>query len=166
MKIDVIDNFLDADEFLKIKTTLLGVDFPWFYQEDFEYESKRLCDEINNHCFTHMFYKDHIPQSQYINILSGVIEKINPKSLVRIKSNLSIKTSAVQKFGFHVDYPDYDCNTSILYVNTNDGKTVFENGEEIESVENRLVTFNSNILHSGTTCTNKKHRCLINFNYF
>ena len=37
--------------------------------------------------------------------------------------------------------------TSILYINTNDGYTKFEDGTIVESVENRLVTFDSRMKH-------------------
>ena len=56
--------------------------------------------------------------------------------------------------------------TSILYLNTNDGYTQFENGTKIESIENRLITFPLSYRHTGTTCTNQPFRAVINFNYF
>jgi len=55
--------------------------------------------------------------------------------------------------------------TSIFYVNTNNGCTVFEDGTEVKSVGNRLVTFPGNTLHTGRNCTDEKCRVLINFNY-
>ena len=63
-------------------------------------------------------------------------------------------------------YKFKDYKVSIFYVNSNDGYTEFEDGTRIESVENRLVTFPANMLHTGTTCTNKPFRIVINFNYF
>ena len=56
--------------------------------------------------------------------------------------------------------------TSIYYVNTNNGYTKFETGEIVESVENRMVTFPSNIRHTGSSCSDEKIRVVINFNYF
>ena len=56
--------------------------------------------------------------------------------------------------------------TSILYVNTNNGYTKFEDGTIVESVANRLVSFPSNMKHTGTSCTDEKTRVVINFNYF
>ena len=52
--------------------------------------------------------------------------------------------------------------------NSNKGQNVvkFENGEKIESVENRLVIFDSTIKHTGTTSTDTKFRSVINFNYY
>ena len=56
--------------------------------------------------------------------------------------------------------------TSIYYVNSNDGYTEFKDGTIIESVENRLVIFPSDMRHTGTTCTNAKNRIVVNINYF
>ena len=53
--------------------------------------------------------------------------------------------------GFHHDVDN--CITAIYYVNTNNGKTVFENGMEVDSVGNRLFVFDSNEEHTGTTST-------------
>ena len=42
----------------------------------------------------------------------------------------------------------------------------FENGKKVESVENRLVTFDTPLRHTGTNCTNQKYRLTLNFNYY
>ena len=55
--------------------------------------------------------------------------------------------------------------TSILYMNTNNGWTEIQGGGKIDCVENRAVTFNSNLMHSGYTCTDQKRKIVINFNY-
>ena len=49
-------------------------------------------------------------------------------------------------------------------MNTNDGYTEFENGHRVESVANRVVIFDSNIKHTGVSCTDEKRRVVINFN--
>ena len=56
--------------------------------------------------------------------------------------------------------------TSIFYVNTNNGYTKFEDGTKVESVANRMVTFPTNMKHTGTSCTDEKMRIVINFTYF
>jgi len=56
--------------------------------------------------------------------------------------------------------------TAILYMNTNNGYTKFEDGTKVESVANRMITFPANMKHSGTSCTDEKTRVVINFNYF
>ena len=51
-------------------------------------------------------------------------------------------------------------------MNTCDGYTSFENGGIVESVENRIVIFDSNKRHTGTSLTNDSRRIVININYF
>ena len=55
---------------------------------------------------------------------------------------------------------------AILYLNTNDGYTCFEDGNKIKSIENRFVAFDSSLKHSGTTCTDEPRRIVLNINYF
>ena len=80
----------------------------------------------------------------------------------------------------HVDYPNM--KTAAFYINTNNGYTKFRrewgdwavvNGYPedpdheriVESRSNRMVIFDSNLEHSGYTCTDEKVRVLVNFNY-
>ena len=96
-------------------------------------------------------------------------QKINPRGLLKVKTNLLMRTNEIIKHGFHCDYPAdiyAGLTTSIFYINSNDGYTEFEDGTKIESVGNRLVTFPYHMKHRGTTCTNKPFRIVINFNYF
>ena len=53
----------------------------------------------------------------------------------------------------------------ILYINTNNGYTLLETGDKIESVENRLLLFPCHIMHTGITQTDTKIRVVINFNF-
>ena len=39
-------------------------------------------------------------------------------------------------------------------------------GTKVESIANRMITFPSNMKHTGTSCTDEKIRVVINFNYF
>ena len=55
--------------------------------------------------------------------------------------------------------------TSTYYINTNNGWTEFEDGGKVESVANRMLVFDSNLVHGGVSCTDEKTRILINFNY-
>ena len=64
----------------------------------------------------------------------------------------------------HVDL-EYEHKGAIFYINTNNGVTVLEDGTEIESIENRLLLFDSSKKHNSTSCTDAKVRVNINFNY-
>ena len=50
-------------------------------------------------------------------------------------------------------------------MNTNDGYTFFKNGKKIESVANRLIVFNNDMWHGGTSCTDAHERIVINLNF-
>ncbi len=107
------------------------------------------------------------PQNKFLFPI--FFSKINPRGLLRVKTNLLMRTSEIIKHGFHCDYPEdtYDgTKTSIFYINSNDGYTEFKDGTKIESIANRLITFPHHMKHRGTTCTNKPFRLVINFNYF
>jgi hypothetical protein len=55
---------------------------------------------------------------------------------------------------------------TVFSLNTCDGFTSLEDGTKIESIENRLLLFDSNKPHASSTCTNAKARFNMNFNYF
>ena len=160
------DNFLPTTPFKELQKNIMGVSFPWYMGEvvnPFDYE--RACDQIDNVQLVHMFYENDIPLSQSINLLDLAIERLDYKSLLRIKANCTLRTPTIIKHGLHRDFP-FPCNTAILYINTNDGYTEFEDGTVVESVENRLVVFPTTMKHTGTTCTDQSKRMVINFNYF
>ena len=52
---------------------------------------------------------------------------------------------------------------SFITLNLGIGKV--EDGTKIESVENRVVIFDSQIRHAGVPCTDEKRRVVINFNF-
>jgi hypothetical protein len=124
-------------------------------------------DFLENYQFTHTFYKDYTPVSGYMNVIAPLVLKINPLGLMRIKANLGPIRKDKVRFTYHTDFNGFETGTktAIYYVNTNNGTTVFKDGTEIQSVANRLLIFDQNIPHTGTTCSDEKFRCLINLNY-
>jgi hypothetical protein len=159
----VIDNFLDEPTLWFLQDALLGDEFPWFLNKYVAQPTET--DDLNDYQFTHTFFRNN-KQSATYDVVKPIIDKIKPDALVRCKANLNPNTTTVKEHGFHKDVA-FDCNTAVFYVNDNNGYTVFsDSGEKIESVANRLVIFPSQTLHSGSSCTNQKVRCVINFNFF
>tara|TARA_B100001996_G_C18622457_1_gene578298 strand:- start:662 stop:1180 length:519 start_codon:yes stop_codon:yes gene_type:complete len=170
--IKVFDNFLSEDDFLKIKSQIISFSFPWHVTsviEDGANDDKLSCDEDHNMQLVHIFYSDLCPQSDLISFLYPLIEVIKPKSLISIKANFNFKTTNIIEHGFHNDWSfskETKHKTGIYYLNTNNGYTKFLDGDIIDTIENRFVEFDSDMDHTGTTCTNSKSRVVINFNYF
>jgi len=162
---EVIDNFLEIDDFNRIKDTLMNQYFPWYFN-NYVVNGKEQ-EKISEYQFIHNFYNNHIPTSSYFEILNPIISKINPVGLLRVKANLNPRAENHLEHGYHVDYNNSLLNqrTAVFYLNTNNGYTLFEDGTKVESVENRFVSFKTSMMHTGSTCTDQNRRVLINFNY-
>jgi len=162
--ISIVDNFLDQLDFKKIQQMFFSRKFPWYYCQGVNYTFDQ------NHQFVHPFSHNGKSLSEFDYELSPIYKKLNYFILVRCKSNLLVKTKTKIEHGFHIDMADledyHNPKTAIFYINTNNGYTKFENGDIVESVENRMVIFDSRINHTGSTCTDKNARVVVNFNFF
>ena len=158
----IIDNFLDKKDFKDIQDLLLSTNINWFYVNDKSIKGD------NQFQFVHTFYENHNPVSHLYNNLLPILNKLNVYAIRRIKANLTTKTNKLIKYKLHTDFPDNlkEMKTAIFYINTNNGKTFFENNKQIDSIENRMIIFSSNIKHTGTSNTDKNRRIVINFNYY
>ena len=169
--IKVYDNLLDKEKFYYIKSNIMGDRFSWnmgtVRKPGDTWNDESLHNPLDNIHFFKWMYLDHQPIGREIQIVDSILNHpvLELTSLVRVKANLTMRTSKVVEHGWHVD-GFFRCNAAIYYVNSNDGYTKFKDGTKVESVENRLVTFNAQDQHTGTTCTNQKVRCVLNFNYF
>lgn len=162
----VIDNFLPKDSLLSIQEKMFSEDFPWYLGKIVPTELL-LCDTKENFQLWHGFYDGFMPISDHcLPLMNHFIEIIQPKALIKIKANLTLKTSTIIEHGYHVDLPHSNgFKTAVFYLNTNNGYTKFIDGSIVNSIENRFVEFDGNISHTGTTCTDSTFRAVINFNY-
>jgi hypothetical protein len=165
--IKIIDNFLSKNEFVHLKKQMFSSDFPWYYNSfivDKDLESKE-----KGFQFTHSFFTIQNGKSDLFELTFPIFQKLNPKEIFRVKSNLGPRTKNNEEGGWHIDFTDIDCKTAVFYINNNNGYTLIkdENGkiQKVESVENRLVEFDSKLFHTGVSQTDTKVRCLINLNY-
>ena len=168
MKIE--DNFLEQKEFDKLQVLMMGDNFAWYYKPTIDHQDD--VNDVNKFQFVHMFYYNFAPCSPFCEKLDPIFKIINPVSLWRIKANLLTRTPNIMEHEFHIDMSAMSVEkqkqwtTSIFYVNTNNGYTEFEDGTKVESVANRMITFPAYMKHAGTSCSDKKTRVVINFNYF
>ena len=130
-----------------------------------QFEILGLSQKVGYGLKSHTFYDDFKPQSALISILNPILKILKPKSIMRIKANLFPNLGTHIKNEWHIDRP-YDHKGALFYINTNNGFTELEDGSKIESIENRLLLFDSSKKHRSTHCTDKKSRVNINFNYF
>lgn len=155
-----IDNFLSEEDFIPLKDTLNSFNFPWYFNDEICYEGDGLCQ------FTHTFFEESTrsPHSDFYPLVECFLDKLEVKELLRIKANLNVKTHIPIQTGYHIDHPDL--TTAVFYLDTNNGGTELNKTTFVESVANRIVIFDSNIQHTGVTCTDQKKRIVLNFNYW
>ena len=184
--IKIEDNYLKQKDFDDIQELFLGNSFFWFFKYRFYDTGSDYPPELNPNtgplamdndkldCFSfvHTFYEDIVPQSPFFDKLHSILELLRPESIKKIRANLITRLPNIVENPFHSDLgkmseeKQKQWMTSIFYVNTNDGYTVFEDGTKVESVANRMISFPANLKHTGTTCTDQQTRIVINFNYY
>jgi AraC-like DNA-binding protein len=131
-------------------------------------ESRRWA-QYRHEYIVHTFFENNLSHSEHFeNIITPLVQKflnttkINKCTLVRAKANLFIKSVVNFKNNLHKDQDNKNYVNLIYYVNNNNGYTEFEDGTKINSVANRALIFDNNILHRSVNQTDEKVR--INFN--
>ena len=168
MKYQVIDNFLDTNTFSVIQKEIYGPNLPWFHNEFLVYQDETSLTSTWCWQLTHTFYRNNMPRSEKFNLLDPILVKLNPAAILKIKANLMPRTNEIIEHQFHIDISNLSnpkARTAVYYINSNNGYTLFENGDKVESKENRMLIFDSEMMHTGTSCTDSRNRCVINFNY-
>jgi hypothetical protein len=156
----IIDNFLDKEDFEVIQYILMSHEVDWHFSTITS--EKRHSDEFQ---FCHIFYRDGEPEKKY-SLIAPLINKIGPFCVVSAKANLLTKTNEIREYGFHVDINKKNLTTAVFYINTCNGFTLFRDGTKVESIANRLVMFDAQLEHTGASCTDEPTRVVINLNYF
>jgi len=163
---ELIDNFLPKDDFKRLKE-LLPKQVPFYFQEAINgFHSKS--EEDKTFYMTHMLYNwdNNFPVfSNFYNEYKIILDRLEVKSLVRMKLNLYPRTDTIETHKSHIDYP-YEHKGCIFSLNTCNGATILEDGTKIKSVANRALLFDPSRKHSSTSCNDSKARLNVNINYF
>lgn len=174
---EIIDNFLNHIEFEQIQYTMLNWNFPWYLNsaDSLENSIKKgtyYGEGINSGInFSHKFHTKEEGPEQYYSIVEPIVKQLERQcglvELSDIRARLITKTDEIYQYQWHTDKPYYipGAKTAVLYLNDNNGYTIFEDGKKSETKANRLVMFDVNKMHAGTTSTDSKYRALINFNF-
>ena len=157
----VKENFLEQEYFNTLQELVLGDDFPWYYSDGVNFKGS---DNAPYFQFQHTLFTKNRENSAHYQLLEPLLSALNIKAVCRAKFNLITRTNEIVEHGLHTDMADN--TTAILYFNTNNGYTKFETGESITSEANKLLEFSSNLKHTGSSCTYKKIRVVLNLNYY
>ena len=184
--IKVIDDFMPEDEWTQMRDVVMLPHnaFPWNFAPQTVQEHLMKVDPLDAYQFVHTPYtimssndnpnippRTNIPifEPRSFQLFLPIINnpKLNCKVLIKMKLNLNPRRSTIMEHGFHVDNDLPKAKTAVLYFNDNNGYTLFEKtGEKVYSKENRIVIFDNHLKHTGTTCTDKKRRVVMNINFY
>ena len=167
-KVQIFNNFLDQEVFLEIKKFIMSPRCQWRYVNYIAHKDGR--DNDKDGYFVHSFkdchpqtFEDRYPESPYFPLISKILDKIKYQNILRIRSSFYPRRDVQKPDPFHIDY-DFPHKVCIFYVNTNNGYTMFENGEKIPSVENQLATFDGSEKHCSVVQTDTSARYIVNIN--
>ena len=178
----IIDNFLTKSYHKNILDLLTNLDFGWKYSSDITGVSQSL--QFNDYGFTHKFiHEERGPVSEYAQFIQPLLYQIlditDCDYILRARADM-VTWSGKEDF-IHPPHDDYSIpNTaSVYYVNESDGDTILYNVkptdvanykdlkeyDRVSPKANRLVLFDGDLLHTGSSPTKHKNRILINSNY-
>ena len=167
-----IYNFLTDEEFAFLTEGIYYYDFPWFRGLKVQLDmnpSGRLQHQLS-HVFVDRSYsnREQLNYSDTFPVVKPFVDKFTEmtkaKKILRIKINLGYSNGKQEEGGWHTDYDDKNNKIAILYLNTNNGYTLLEDGTKIASVKNKLALFD-NISHTDVTCTDTEERVVLNIGY-
>jgi len=151
-------NYIKKRELNELTKICLSDYFPWF-----------LCNTTftkdKDKQFVHLFYrKSQLNSPRFIRYCEPILNKLNPKHIVRMKLNLTWKVPRIEVQPFHKDSDEPHLLTSIFYLNTNNGYTKFKD-KKVLSEANKLITFPSNVWHASTSNSSHDFRLVLNIVY-
>ena len=153
--------------FLSIQAALQADSFAWEKSAVLSGSDAAQLDSADNVQQVHGFYliKRGIRfASPTLDIIRPVIDQLKPFALLKAKANRTARNVRHVEYGLHVDTRRAGATTAIFYLNSNDGYTLFGDGQKVASVENRVVIFDAATLHTGASCTDAEHRLVLNLN--
>lgn len=174
IKTEIIDNFLPEEEFYRIKNLIVyNGEFPFYISDIVAFPKNNIESEKESRYWdsyiAHTIYDNDVPYSDYYNLFADIfIKKFKEmrifKSLLRIKVNYYPATEEIKEHYQHVD-TDFESCGAVYSLNTCDGFTRLHDGTRVDSIQNRIVFFDSSKPHNSSTTSNTKGRYNINFNF-
>jgi Cu/Ag efflux protein CusF len=160
--IKVLDDYTDQQWFDKLVEYTKHPDF-WGYTSTTDYEGD------GKGKFTHLIYGNNgLFCSHLHQFMEPFYNHTNQAAVIRNKIDFTLKTETHQQGMMHndIDFIDVPYKTGILYLTTNNGYTLFEDGTKVESVANRFVMFDGHLhKHCVVSQTDVNERICLNINW-
>ena len=190
MNIKIIDDFLTKSYHKEILDRMSGADFPWYYNSNISYQTEKL--PINKRAlyefgFSHTFwdYENGQRENFYAWFIKAalcqMLDVLDCNTILRCRGDMTMYTNKIYEHAPHIDF-NFTHFSTIFYVNDSDGDTIFYNKKaksqtetnqfldlkEIKRISpkaNRLVIFEGDTVHTGSSPNKHKNRIIINSNF-
>ena len=157
---EIVDNFLSEHDCNFITSNSINnIYFPFYLMTCVsKFNSK------DGSFFIHKFMENNKQNSNFLKVVTPILNQINSNVIYRVQLNLYPKTFFKHKHGWHTDKP-FEHKGLIYYLNSNNGTTDLKGEAKVKSVRNRALFFNPSKSHRSTTCTDQEFRANIIINY-
>ena len=173
MKFEIIDNFLEKEDFDRIIQTFFPKDlknpnnFVWNYVKGIvrDPELGPTGYEENDWMYNKPLYstENGLRFDKHYSIVKPIIKKLKSKKLFDVRANLLVPTEAHIYHEFHTDRK-IPHSVALFYVTNCNGFTILKDTAKVDCVPNRMLLFDGSIEHHSVTSTDNP-RCVININY-
>jgi hypothetical protein len=162
------ENFLPDSLYMELKDFVCGTKINWFYREK---ETATMSKDLTFGYFSFCWYNHWKPDSPlFFSQIVPILNKLNCKAPIQVRANLSFNRNATGSVaGWHTDYDYKNSFTAIIYFTTSNASTLLKINNKIitvNSLENRLLLFNTPIEHKIVYGDDTKSRVIMNLNYF
>ena len=168
MKYETHKEFLPVESFKHIQDVITEEDFPWRRRDT-------MADDKDEHMyFTYCFYNSMNPVSElYQPLIIPILNQLNAIAAIQVRTNMFISALFNQSH-WHSDYLfkghiGGNSKTAILYLNDCDGGTELKINDTVTFIKaeaNKILIFDTPILHRAITSKEEPIRYILNFNYF
>ena len=160
----VTEDFLQQEYYEHLYNIITDTQFPWMYQKRVANHSENPEDNLNHYYFVHSLFYEYKIESPLYDEFLYLFKSLNVHFLHRARVLMFVNQGEQYIHDTHIDHKEH-CKTALIYMNSNNGFTQFEDGERVESIENRLLVFDGSIPHSSSTATDTKERLLLSVTY-
>jgi len=184
---EVYDDFLPKDYFEHLDNQILHTNkFRWLFQEKVATNDDELNEQFYFIC---SFYNNLHVESDFYYQLRPIFDLLEVKSIIRARAIMYMNQGKLIEHAPHIDM-GYEHKAALIYMNTcngytgmvnddwerdfsdpysfknNDDEYMFDQGNRVESVANRLCLHDGSVPHYSTTCTDARKRLVLAINYF
>jgi hypothetical protein len=162
------ENFLPEDLYKELKIFLCGNKINWFYREK---ETSDMDKNLTIGYFSFGWYNNWQPDHPlFFSQIVPILNKLNCKAPLQIRANLTFNRNITCSGSeWHIDYAYKNSFTAIIYFTTCNASTLLNINNKIitvNSLENRLLLFNSPIEHKVVYGDDMNKRIVMNLNFF